>query len=377
MRRIRRRRTLRRRAATSSRIGTSPTQAIFPTLPTDAMLPIDPMLRMLPRLPALARLPTLPALANDAMLPAEAKLAIDPALANDAMLPAEYSDASEPSSQVDSSGSGEAGSVTGPASRRPDRADNRRVAATNGRVWCIRIRRLGYSGELGVRPTSTAPQNPPVTTKPAGTRSWTTLWYYPVVVVSLGLLTAIPFAHAAMRLRGTATGRWCLVAGVLYTAAIAANALLTSGVQPDRQYLNGLLSFAVIVGACMHLMFVRRAISDVRPADPAVVAVLDARRRRDDARRIVARDPRMARELRIGRPDLTRTFDDGGLVDLNSAPASVIADACGIDPAVAGRLVDARVAAGTPFVRVDDAFTYSDVPIELWDRIREHAVVVP
>jgi hypothetical protein len=34
--------------------------------------------------------------------------------------------------------------------------------------------------------------------------------------------------------------------------------------------------------------------------------------------------PVLARELRIGRPDVPRQFDDGGLVDLNHAPVPVL-----------------------------------------------------
>ncbi len=53
------------------------------------------------------------------------------------------------------------------------------------------------------------------------------------------------------------------------------------------------------------------------------------------------------------------------------------AEVCGVDLPVAQRLVDARIAAGAPFLRVDDAFSYSDVPFGLWERIRDRAVVVP
>lgn len=56
-----------------------------------------------------------------------------------------------------------------------------------------------------------------------------------------------------------------------------------------------------------------------------------------------------------------------------SAPRGV----CGVDLPIAQHLVDARAAAGAPFVQFDDAFTYSDVPYPLRDRIRERAVVVP
>jgi DNA uptake protein ComE-like DNA-binding protein len=83
----------------------------------------------------------------------------------------------------------------------------------------------------------------------------------------------------------------------------------------------------------------------------------------------------MARELRIGRPDLARTYDDGGLVDLNSAPPQVIAGVCGIDLTVAAQIAHARVP-GAPFATVDDVFSLTEIPYPLWDRIRDRAVVI-
>ena len=70
----------------------------------------------------------------------------------------------------------------------------------------------------------------------------------------------------------------------------------------------------------------------------------------------------MARELRIGRPDLPRTYDDGGLVDLNSAPAEAIANTCGIEIAVATLIVNAR-AAGITFTTIDDVFSFTEHPV--------------
>jgi DNA uptake protein ComE-like DNA-binding protein len=83
----------------------------------------------------------------------------------------------------------------------------------------------------------------------------------------------------------------------------------------------------------------------------------------------------MARELRIGRPDLPRTYDDGGLVDLNSAPPQVIAHTCGIELATATMITNAR-AAGITFTTVDDVFSFTDIPYPLWDRIRDRALVI-
>jgi hypothetical protein len=53
----------------------------------------------------------------------------------------------------------------------------------------------------------------------------------------------------------------------------------------------------------------------------------------------VARDVELARELGIGRPDLPRQMDDGGLIDLNHVPVSVMAGLLGLSEADAAKVV--------------------------------------
>jgi DNA uptake protein ComE-like DNA-binding protein len=208
-------------------------------------------------------------------------------------------------------------------------------------------------------------------------------WYFFVVVLSFGLLSPIPFAHAATRLRNPL--HWLSPLG--YLALVVVAFAITRPNDPSN--LGAALAFGVMLLALVHLIWLRRRVwprLDAAPqqpvaivptgTDPAVAAVLAARSRRADARRIVADDPLLARELKIGRPDLQRDYDDGGLVDLNSAPAAAIAHVCGLDAAVVERIVVARAAAGVPLTAVDDVFAYSDIPVDLWDRIRDRTVVV-
>jgi hypothetical protein len=203
-------------------------------------------------------------------------------------------------------------------------------------------------------------------------------WYVFVVVLSLGILSFVPFVHAALRTRRPLMWLWA----VLYTAAVITLFNLTPQID------IGGLAVSLMIVAAVHSLVLRRQVwsgtADRRPApadpvagttDPAVAAVLAARARRAEARGIAQRDPQMARELHIGRPDLRRAYDDGGLVDLNHAPAQAIAATCGIDLAVATLITDAR-ARGIPFASVDDVFSVVDVPYPLWDRIRDRAVVV-
>jgi hypothetical protein len=131
----------------------------------------------------------------------------------------------------------------------------------------------------------------------------------------------------------------------------------------------------LLVGDAARALRARRLPGRPGAGDPAVAAALAARARRHESRALAQRDPLLARDLRIGRPDLGTAYDDGGLVDLNSAPPEVIARVCGIDLAAAAGIVATRCAVGW-FGAVDDVFALGNVPLPLWDRIRDRAVVI-
>jgi len=63
---------------------------------------------------------------------------------------------------------------------------------------------------------------------------------------------------------------------------------------------------------------------------------------REQARHFAAFDPARARQLGVGRPDIVRSFDDGGLVDLNHVPGHVLARLPGVTPEQAHRIVIGR-----------------------------------
>ncbi len=94
--------------------------------------------------------------------------------------------------------------------------------------------------------------------------------------------------------------------------------------------------------------------------------------RREEARALLVDDPALARELGIGRPDLRTGYDDGGLVDLNRAPAEAIAGLPGLTSEHADALVAARESA--PFVSLPDALIRAQLPPHLEDEISGYAV---
>jgi endonuclease YncB( thermonuclease family) len=92
--------------------------------------------------------------------------------------------------------------------------------------------------------------------------------------------------------------------------------------------LGGLLAVALCVMGVVTAFRVRPIVFAAPVIDtmqPAVAVAMAARQLRHLARELAVRDPALARELRIGRPDLPRTHLDGGLVDLNTVPGAVLA----------------------------------------------------
>jgi Helix-hairpin-helix motif len=146
----------------------------------------------------------------------------------------------------------------------------------------------------------------------------------------------------------------------------------------------GVIAIALIAVGCYQLSAVRRAIygipgpleSSTAAADPAVAAYLAARARRQEARALAETDPVMAHDLGIGRPDLPGPYDDGGLVDLNSAPAPAIATGCSIDTQVAERIAATRQQLGS-FSSLTELIALADLDEATAARIREHGVLIP
>lgn len=77
--------------------------------------------------------------------------------------------------------------------------------------------------------------------------------------------------------------------------------------------------------------------------DPALAQAQWRLARRAEARHLQATQPSIAAELMIGRPDLPgRQYDDGGLVDVNHAPAEWLMRMLSIERPLAERIVEAR-----------------------------------
>jgi hypothetical protein len=233
------------------------------------------------------------------------------------------------------------------------------------------------------------PPYPPVQATPAAPtpaqRFQAGGWYFVLTILSAGFLAAVPFWHAAVRL-GRREVRTLALA---YTAADVYLVVLMSLTPPQRadgSSGNGTLStiggfsvLFVVVLACIQLRSLRREVYGghgvvAAHADPVVARALAARSRREETRQLLERDPALRRELGIGRPDLRRGYDDGGLIDINTAPVDVIARVCDIEPGYADAIVAGRTARGGTWFNIGELLIDVPLPPHVQEQVQERAI---
>lgn len=194
--------------------------------------------------------------------------------------------------------------------------------------------------------------------QPAQHRPATVLTYLwaAVPLATLGMATWAVFLYAAIRRRSW----WLGGASVAYAGLLSATLVgFTPNSGPLATNIGFFALIAMVAGGCAHALAIRRRVFGSEPAD-ALDRLHDAEREaerrdhlREEARELVTRDPVLARELAIGRPDLRRDYDDGGLVDVNHASASVLAKLPGMTPKLAAKAAELRDIRG-PFVSAED-----------------------
>jgi Helix-hairpin-helix motif len=178
-----------------------------------------------------------------------------------------------------------------------------------------------------------------------------TLWAL-VPALTLGWCTPFTFTYAAVRMRSTRLW-WCAAA---YAVVSSISFLLLSGANENSWQVNvgtTLVLLEMAVGTAHAFALRPKLMSDPTPQQIALADATARVRLREEARRLFVTNPVLADELRIGRPDLPRRFDDGGLVDVNHAPASALTEIPGISDELAERISSVRGGIGG-FDSVDD-----------------------
>lgn len=190
--------------------------------------------------------------------------------------------------------------------------------------------------------------------------------------VSFGFATPIVFFFAATRRKSRALWLAC----ALYTGALVIEQATALNYQVVANVALGVLT----LGATGHALAIRTAVffdrSNLSTMEVAVRAEQEQRRLRAQARDLAASDPALALELRIGRPDLARSYDDGGVVDVNHAPAEVLSSLPGVTPAHAEFIVRWREWHGG-FTSAGELCVFARLPAEVTTSITERTVFLP
>jgi hypothetical protein len=194
-----------------------------------------------------------------------------------------------------------------------------------------------------------------------------------VPLLTCGFGTSPAFAYAAVRSR---SGRLAVVAGG-YGAASAASILLLTAVPA----LGALLLMITWIVGSVHAFLVRPALYPARtPRDRLNQHAVDAARYRrvlrNEARKLIAEDPGLAHDLGIGRPDLPRMYDDGGLIDVNHAPDQVLALLPGMTDELVRRIVRLRAERGA-FVSAEELALDAELPPDVVPGIAEYGIFLP
>ncbi|MGW6197140.1 ComEA family DNA-binding protein [Kribbella sp. NPDC055110] len=130
------------------------------------------------------------------------------------------------------------------------------------------------------------------------------------------------------------------------------------------------------LGGTVHALAVRSSVfraqspTEETTMDTVVEAARDRRELRRKAREIATDDPGLARELGIGRPDVRRDFDDGGLIDINNVPAEVLLQLRGMTAELAERVVQVRETRG-PYSSIEELSVFADLPPGLSDQLAD------
>lgn len=215
------------------------------------------------------------------------------------------------------------------------------------------------------------------------------LWVL-IPLISLSFLAWLPATQAWWRARSAG---WAITGAALMLASAGIVELFAVGHDDGAAF--GLLIIGAIVGGIVAALKARPVVfarreevvelppyppqADAVPSigdHPAVREVLADRERRRQARDLVARDPAMALELNLGRPDVADVVDDGDLVDLNNTGAEALATALGWPRETAEAFVVGRDLRGG-YASLDEIVALSGLSPELLDRDAERIVVLP
>lgn len=196
-------------------------------------------------------------------------------------------------------------------------------------------------------------------------------WPY-ISLVPLGFGAWAPI-YAGVKARRSV---WILL-GVLWSAIIVAGFVANSAGHPGNNDFAGFLFILGWVGAIATSFSIRPAYdrqmsSELERATEAAEQRLMDRRR---ALEIARRDPTLAQEVGIGRPD-QHGAADAGLVDVNNAGVTALLKLPGVDGDLATEIIETREKVGG-FSSLEDCGATLDLDGGIVEGLRGKVVFLP
>ena len=193
-----------------------------------------------------------------------------------------------------------------------------------------------------------------------------------ISLIPLGLGAWAPIL-AGVRAR---SGQW-IALGIAWSAITLAGWIAAGASSSKHDSLAGMVIIVGWVGA-IATSFAIRGAYERRMASPILGATENAQERlaeRTQARELARRNPALAAEMGVGRPDLKGAVH-AGLIDVNNASLSALLKLPGVDDELATRIAEVR-AQVDGFSSVEDLGTTLDLDGNLVEGLRERAVFLP
>ncbi len=196
-----------------------------------------------------------------------------------------------------------------------------------------------------------------------------------LAVIPFALTTWAAFVYIGIRARRP---RWLAWAAV-YAAMLVAYLVIDTTAQHSNAAAAAAAAIGLLawIGGGAHAFAISDdAVRRIRGrTDPALDAARMRIERRAEGRKLLAKQPVLAKEIGLGRPDIPGA-DDYGLVDVNHASPEALARMPGITDQIARQIVGKRAQAGG-FSSVEDLGLVLDLAPGIVEQVRDTAIFIP
>ncbi|WP_199515414.1 BTAD domain-containing putative transcriptional regulator [Nucisporomicrobium flavum] len=189
----------------------------------------------------------------------------------------------------------------------------------------------------------------------------------PILVCSFG--SWMYFVYAGLRRRDNRQFAYAAGYALLFVASFTIAMIDPTPVDSPNLSTAETIGFGLFATTAL-IAAIHGGVVAAHPGDTPRNRVL-----REQARQFVAFDPARARQLGVGRPDLVRHIDDGGLIDLNHAPGHELARLPGVTPDLAHRIVIARFE--RPYAQPEELIVRGLLSSRTLHRIGSRLICVP